>query len=522
MLPPDYLAALPDAVVNAIDAMMDNVLAATAKRISKYGWTDQSQWEADRLKAMGALQSDIKRILKKHAPEIADQVEKAFQEAIAETVQQDKPYYEAAGMWNTDAIDRAAMDKIIRSGLRKTAQTFTNLTGTLAKETAKQFTAAMDMAWLAASTGTITPQEAGYRAIQQLCRDGIKVVTYPSGHQDTIEVATRRALLTGINQTALNAQDQLLLDLGGDLVEVTAHAGARPSHAEWQGKVFSRWGKTPGYVTLEAGTGFGTGPGLGGWNCRHSYHPFFEGYTPAYTQEQLEAYNAKKYTYNGKALTEYEAMQQQRYFERGIRRWKQEYLAAEAGGYDSTEAAVRLKQWRARETDFLKQTGRRRDSSRSQVGGFSHSQASKATWTYKSFESRANALLSLGTTQKNVTVYSKDHDVVDKLAAHKIKYIQRINDKEIIVDAGKPTITAMRIHAVDNLTNKPDRVDMTAEKAQTFVDNAKLTLYQANNGTLKFMAENGYAVLNFDNELVTAVPQKWRKKYNDYLKEDLL
>lgn len=124
--------------------------------------------------------------------------------------------------------------------------------------------------------------------------------------------------------------------------------------------------------------------------------------------------------------------------------------------------------------------------------------------------------------KKNVTVYSKDHDVVDKLAAHKIKYIQRINDKEIIVDAGKPTITAMRIHAVDNLTNKPDRVDMTAEKAQTFVDNAKLTLYQANNGTLKFMAENGYAVLNFDNELVTAVPQKWRKKYNDYLKEDLL
>lgn len=244
----------------------------------------------------------------------------------------------------------------------------------------------MDQAWSAAATGVITPQEAARRAISQLCRDGIKVITYPSGHHDTIEMATRRALLTGINQTALNVQDELLLELGCDLVEVTAHAGARPSHAEWQGKVFSRWGKTQDYVTLEAGTGYGTGPGLGGWNCRHSYYPFFEGSTPAYTAEQLAEYNAKKYTYNGKDLTEYEAMQQQRYFERQIRKWKREYLTAEAMGEDTTEAAVKLKAWRQREADFLAQTGRRRDSSRSQVGGFGHSQASKATYRNRVFD----------------------------------------------------------------------------------------------------------------------------------------
>ena len=74
-------------------------------------------------------------------------------------------------------------------------------------------------------------------------------------------------------------------------------------------------------------------------------------------------------------------------------------------------------------------------------------------------------------------------------------------------------------HAAENRAVKTDRADMTAERAQSFVDSAKLTLYQPERQTLKFMAEDGYAVLNFDHKLVTAVPQKWRKKYDDYLEE---
>lgn len=96
---------------------------------------------------------------------------------------------------------------------------------------------------------------------------------------------------------------------------------------------------------------------MGGWNCRHSYQPFFPGYEPAYSDDILKEYQAKTCTYNGKELTDYEASQQQRYFERGIRRWKREYTAMDAAGEDTTEAAVRLKQWREKEADFLKQTG---------------------------------------------------------------------------------------------------------------------------------------------------------------------
>ena len=70
-----------------------------------------------------------------------------------------------------------------------------------------------------------------------------------------------------------------------DLVETTAHSGARPSHAEWQGQAFSRSGKSRKYPDFVQVTGYGTGEGLGGWNCSHSFYPFFEGLPRTYSEQ---------------------------------------------------------------------------------------------------------------------------------------------------------------------------------------------------------------------------------------------
>lgn len=411
MLSPEYLESLPEPVLELVRAMEDTILVKMAARIAKYGWTEQSQWEKDRLEAVGMIQADIVRIVAQYSGKTQKAIEKLMAEAGVETVVGNKPFYAAAGKWSEEAINRDAMNKIINAGLKRTQQTFRNLTGTLAKETAKEFTYAMDKAFLAASTGTIDPQTAGRRAIHELCQQGIRVVSYPSGHVDNVEVAVRRALVTGVNQNTMQIQEELAEELNCDLVEVTAHAGARTgdgiaNHAAWQGKVYSLRGKTPGYQTLTEGTGYqnGTGLGLGGYNCRHNFHPFFPGMTPAYSEDLLRSYEEKKYTYNGKKLTEYEAMEQQRYFERGIRRWKREYVAMEAGGYDTTEAAVRLKSWREKEADFLRQTGRQRDSSRSQIGTFGRSEAAKATWAAKNIQGGRNSTIRSLTEAKNGSI----------------------------------------------------------------------------------------------------------------------
>ena len=184
MLSPGYLETLPDPVVELIREMEDKILAQMAVRITKYGWTEQSQWKADRLEAMGVIRSDITRILSQYTGMTEDAIREIVTDAGRETVRQDQRLYEAAGVWSDKAIDRDAMNQIMTAGLTRTQRTFRNLTGTLAKETAKAFTRAMDSAWLAAATGTIDPKTAGRRAIKELCATGIQTVRYPSGHTE--------------------------------------------------------------------------------------------------------------------------------------------------------------------------------------------------------------------------------------------------------------------------------------------------------------------------------------------------
>ncbi len=106
------------------------------------------------------------------------------------------------------------------------------------------------------------------------------------------------------------------------------------------------------------------------------------------------------------------------------------------------------------------------------------------------------------------------------LKEHNINIIDRADANNYIVNNYYPKITKLRGHALENLQQKSDRYNMTKEKAQEFVNNAKVVLYDKDRETIKFISEVGYAVLNFDNELVTAVPQKWRKKYEKFIREE--
>lgn len=139
------------------------------------------------------------------------------------------------------------------------------------------------------------------------------------------------------------------------------------------------------YPDFAASTGYGTGAGLCGWNCRHSFGPYVEGAPRVWTDEKLAELNEPKYEYNGEKLTEYEATQQQRYFERQIRRWKREYVEMEAAGQDSTEAAVKLRSYREQLSDLLKQTGLQQDRGKEVQHSFGRLEAIRATRSAEDF-----------------------------------------------------------------------------------------------------------------------------------------
>ena len=171
---------------------------------------------------------------------------------------------------------------------------------------------------------------------------------------------------------------------------------------------------------------------------------------------------------------------------------------------------IRLQRYRQEYVRFSKAAGLRTQNERAQVAGFGVQQAAEAVAASNNAHEIADKVFPFD-SNRNILLYLKEKPIVDIFAQNGIKYIQRISDKEIIVDAGKPMIVGSRQHAIDNLSFKADRAGMTVDVAQGFVNAAKLTLYQQDREPIKFMTDSGYAVLNLDRELVTAVPQKWRK-----------
>lgn len=194
----------------------------------------------------------------------------------------------------------------------------------------------------------------------------------------------KKAIMTAISQitgymSLANAQM-----LGQDLMEITAHAGARSSHAEWQGQIVSLSGRR-GYLSL-SDIGYGEPDGFKGVNCRHDWYPFFEGISePAYTKEQLENIDPPPFEFERRFYTFYEANQKQRQIERAIRKTKRELIAYEAAGLkdDFTAASIKLRRQRELYRDFSRAANLREKLERTGVYGYNKNISSKSVWTAK-------------------------------------------------------------------------------------------------------------------------------------------
>lgn len=201
------------------------------------------------------------------------------------------------------------------------------------------------------------------------------MLNYPSGRKDKIDVAVRRAVLTGVSQTAGEITWQNILDNDIDLIETSAHIGARnkgdvpENHEKWQGRIFTRKAN-PKYPDFLTTTGYGTVTGLCGINCRHSFYPYFEGSPRNYNEETLKEYREKTVTYNGKTMSFYEATQVQRKLERAIRAKKREVNALEVLGEDNSIEVREVKDLQRQMREFIRQTGLQRQYERESVTPF--------------------------------------------------------------------------------------------------------------------------------------------------------
>lgn len=394
MLAPDYLDHAPDRLVLLWQQVEDDILRDVARRISKMDtMTSTANWQLWRYEQTEALRQDVVKKLARYTGKSEAEIRRLMQEAATRAMEAEDKIYYHYGKEPTPFAGNETLQALLNAGYQQTAGTFHNLTATTANTVSGQFEAALDRAHLKVSSGAFDYKSAVKSAVDSLA-DTMKYVTYPTGHTDTLEVAARRAVLTGVNQTGAKLQVARADEMGVEFFETTAHGGARPSHAEWQGKQFHRGGAVDymgrHYPDFEAATGYGTGAGLCGWNCRHQFFSVFPelGAPPAWTQESLEALNARDIEYNGGRYTRYEISQMQRARERTVRKYKRRYLAEDAAGADTTASAVKLRQARQELAEFITATGSRADSARISVAGFGRSEAGKATWAAKKAEPR--------------------------------------------------------------------------------------------------------------------------------------
>ena len=359
---PSLLEALPEEIAELFRGLEDTLLSDICSRLKTGTVGETTVLDIKALRSHGI---DLKEI-EKAISETSGISEKKLKKLLEEVVEKNQQYYNEvitlADVTKPETLVNAADIDAIK---RQTLQEMRNITRTMAfvvdagrtiLKPQKALTWALDTALLQVQSGAVSYNTAIANAVKQLADSGLRMVDYESGRSDQVDVAARRAVMTGVNQINQKYAEQSTEYLETDLVETSAHIGARnignvpENHEKWQGKWY-RWSEKPQTSTGEypdfiETTGYGTGAGLGGWNCRHTFYPVVEGVSEAtYSQADLDAMKGenRKFKFEGQEYDGYTATQEQRSIERTIRKLKREETAYNAAGLNDKELAVRIR-----------------------------------------------------------------------------------------------------------------------------------------------------------------------------------
>lgn len=372
---PSVLDTMPEELAELYRGLEDTLLTEICSRLKLRD--ELNEVTVQDIKALRSHGIDLKEI-EKAIRKTSGISETKLNELLDDVVERNQKYY-------TEIIDLAHItqpETLVSvedtwAIYEQTKQTLRNITrsmgflvdaGRTMLPPAKAYQWALDAATLKVESGAISYGQAIKDAVRELASGGLRVVDYESGHRDHVDVAARRAVMTGVSQLCSKYTEQSAEYLETPYFEVSAHAGARDkpgpspwsSHKDWQGKVYSiRAGDI--YPSIYEVCGLGAVDGLEGANCRHRRNVWVEGVSErTYTDKQLAHIDdGLGCTYDGKTYTAYEATQMQRRVERQIRAQKRLVNAYKAAGLtdDDAVANIKLRRLNAKYRGFSKAAG---------------------------------------------------------------------------------------------------------------------------------------------------------------------
>lgn len=327
-----------------------------------------ADFEIYQLSRLGLSSDTIRKLIKSTLQKSDAEIDKIYNEIIKEGYARDEKLYNATGKPFTHFEDNQVVQQFINAVKRQTKDEITNISQTTAirlqgrngveyQGTEQYLKGKIDQAITDIASGAFDYNKTIAETIKEMTRSGIRVVEYDSGYHNRIEVAARRAVMTGVSQVVNKINEMNAESLETNYFEISWHGTARPTHQVWQGRVYSK-------EELETICGLGTVTGLCGANCYHSYYPFIPGIsTRAYTDEELDEMNAKENElkpYKGKEYTSYEATQRQRRLETHMRMSRQNIGLGKRAGLPEDDIMIDKIRYRAamqEYVDFSKKMG---------------------------------------------------------------------------------------------------------------------------------------------------------------------
>lgn len=341
MLTPEYLDRIAEGAEDIAEELHQDIINRIVERITirlgrgdDYILTPVDKWQLEVLQEAGYLAADLQKEIAKRTKLQAKEIKEAFEDAGVKSVDYDDEVYESAGISTQPLEQSPHLVRLMQRGYDKTLGEWSNFTGTLANAAQALFISECDKAYNLVTSGALSYSQAVREAVERIAADGV-TVTYPSGHTDTIETATLRAVRTGVAQATADITLARMEEMGWDIILVSSHLGARvtdkqdfTNHAWWQGKFYSRTGTDKRFPPFEV-CGYGHVQGIDGANCRHSFSPSDGIHNP------FETYDSEE---NQKA---YELSQRQRTLERRIRKTKRETMTLKTSLDNAPNEAVR-------------------------------------------------------------------------------------------------------------------------------------------------------------------------------------
>ena len=393
MLDPHYLQQIADGAENIASQLHEYIIRQIVDRMmirigrgDDYLLTSSDAWRIQVLQDSGYLLQDITEELAKYTKQQEKEIKAAMEEAGVKALEYDDKIYQAAGLSPMPLTQSPALIRLMERSYNATLGEWRNMTRGTAEAAQRLFLNECDFAYNKVMSGATSYSQAVREAVETVTSGGV-YVDYPSGHRDTIEVATARAVRTGIAQAAGDISIKRMEEMDWDTILVSAHIGARTgdggqnpgNHLWWQGQFYSRTGRDKRFPNFYERTGYGTGVGLSGYNCRHSFGSG-DGVNNPYTDIQ---------TADNVRMEKLE--QRQRTLERRVRKTKREVMGLQEAVDKCQDEAARFelqqtldrkscllsKQNRAYR-EFCKENDLRPLNERLQIARWSREQAAKA------------------------------------------------------------------------------------------------------------------------------------------------